>query len=214
VASADTYLRHTESADATELICSRAFPKVPLFPSIAAAYEGGYRRIVMEYPGETYGLLASDFVSRYADEVCLICCSDDIDAREAFARQSAAWEALAAVIGVFTCVRLETEKESLAVCDDFVPVKFNFTNYGSAGAALHANRALAWESQALKYLESHKVTALDLRRHLCAWDMLDPQDNELMKQTGRAEGLQVWLLERALARPSTSRAEILKGTIH
>jgi hypothetical protein len=214
VASADMYLRQTESVDATELVCSRAFPDVPLFPSVAAAYEGGYRRMVMEYPGEPYDLLSSDFTGRYADEVCLICCSDDIDACEAFARQSAAWETLAALIGVLTCVRLETETESLPVCDAYVPAHFNRTEYDCAGAALHANRALAWESQLLKYLESHKVTALDLRRHLCAWGVLDPQDNEMMQQTGRAEGLRVWLLERALARPTSSRDSILKGTVH
>jgi hypothetical protein len=204
--SADRYLRF-DASDAGGRVYSRTFPHLPLYPSFEAAYAAGHERIVMEYECEPYRPLSFELVTQYASDVCFLLCVDDIDARAAFEWTTAAdWDSFETLIGIITWVSLERSRAPVALCDGFVPNHhpLDRTTYACASEALCVHRQLQWEMQAIQHLDSHKLLPDQLRHHLCASGLLDANDQNLMIQTARLEGLRIWLYETLLGRCRTT----------
>lgn len=202
--SARRFLACHELADGTERVISRAFPDVPVCSSFDSAYGQGYRRVVMECDCEPYRPLPLKTLREHSRDVCFILCSNETEASEVFsAVTSNDWLALEDLIGIFTRSQL-SRNPALTLSDGFMPGDrtLNSARYTTASSALFAGRQLWWEIQALQFLHAHPRYAATIRRALRACDMLDADDDGLMRQIARLEGLLEWLRGRIRVRSS------------
>jgi hypothetical protein len=205
---------HTQSAGGSPFTCSKRLAHLPLFSSVESAYSNGCRRIVVLDDCEPHYAVPHELLEEYADDVCFILCVDDVNCGDAFEWATAAtWQDLERLIGALCWTNFRGTRHAVSLYDAFVPDvrSMSVTRYERPADAVRTGRQLRWERQALRLLVSNQVTWLQLRHHLYASALIDPD----VDWSRTKEGLRDWLLDQVISlRRSTTPAPSAGERLH
>ncbi|MFL6601902.1 MAG: hypothetical protein ACJ8R9_11305 [Steroidobacteraceae bacterium] len=194
----------TQSADGSTFTCAKRLAHLPMFSSVESAYSNGCRRIVLLDDCEPYFPVPHELLAEYADEACFILCVDDVNCGDAFEWATAAtWPDLEGLIAALCWSHLHGTRHAVSLYDAFVPDvrSMSVTRYEQPAEVVRTGRQLRWERQALRLLVSKQVTWLQLRHHLYAAGLIDPDvDFEAPDWSRTQEGLRNWLLDQLISR--------------
>jgi hypothetical protein len=190
-----------------------------MFASVESAYANGCRRIAVEYECEPHRPLPIELLEEYTDDVLFILCVDDVSCGDAFEWATAStWQDLQRLIGALCWSTLRGIRHPVSLYDAFVPGvrAASATQYERPVDAVRDGRQLRWERQALRLLDSDQVTWRQLRHHLYATGLIDPDlDYEAADWSRTKVGLRDWLItHRVSLRRSTSPTPPAGGRVH
>ena len=189
---------HLEVASADsdpKLRRSRRFPYLPLFPSVASAYESGYRRIAC------WGDLADGDLLKYVNDVCFVICAHGAEAKEAFSlgtgagQHASLWDLLEGVIAVLSWGTLRGKRGRFPIYDAYVPTRdpIDRNLHEAVWEGLHAHRQLRWEQQVHSLLAAGEVSCEDVRCYLSEHEVIFCDETDEWQRVSTAKGLQSWL---------------------